>query len=70
MYFVQDSKKTYWENNKEHYNNDFYSVLKVESNQIEDKNAIEYINDVVLGIDKNEEEILETINNLWSLKEL
>ena len=35
MYFVQDSKKTYWENNKEHYNNDFYSVLKVENNQIE-----------------------------------
>ena len=35
MYFVQDSKKTYWENNKECYNNDFYSVLKVESNQIE-----------------------------------
>ena len=36
MYFVQDSKKTYWENNKEHYNNDFYSVLKIENNQIEE----------------------------------
>ena len=35
MYFVQDSKKTYWENNKENYNNDFYSVLKVENNEIE-----------------------------------
>ena len=35
MYFVQDSKKTYWENNKEKYNNDFYSVLKVENNEIE-----------------------------------
>ena len=35
MYFVQDSKKTYWENNKANYNNDFYSVLKVENNKIE-----------------------------------
>ena len=36
MYFVQDSKKTYWSNNEEHYNNDVYSVLKVENNQIEE----------------------------------
>lgn len=44
-------------------NNDVKEQLELylESNQIEDKNAIEYINDVVLGIDKNEEEILETI---------
>ena len=35
MYFVQDSKKTYWENNEEHYDNDFYSVLKAENNKIE-----------------------------------
>lgn len=34
MYFVQDSKKAYWSNNEEHYNNDVYSVLKVENNQI------------------------------------
>lgn len=36
MYFVQDSKKTYWSKNKQHYNNDVYSVLKVENNQIEE----------------------------------
>lgn len=36
MYFVQDSKKTYWSNNEEHYNNGVYSVLKVENNQIEE----------------------------------
>jgi len=36
MYFVQDSKKTYWSNNEEHYNNNVYSVLKVENNQIEE----------------------------------
>ena len=36
MYFVQDSKKTYWSNNKENYNNNVYSVLKVENNQIEE----------------------------------
>lgn len=35
MYFVQDNKTKYWKNNEEHYNNDFYSVLKVENNQIE-----------------------------------
>ena len=35
MYFVQDDKKAYWKNNEEHYNNDFYSVLKVENNKIE-----------------------------------
>lgn len=36
MYFVQDNKKTYWLNNKENYNNNVYSVLKVENNQIEE----------------------------------
>lgn len=36
MYFVQDSKKTYWSNNKEQYNDNVYSVLKVENNQIEE----------------------------------
>lgn len=36
MYFVQDSKKTYWSNNEEHYNNNVFSVLKVENNQIEE----------------------------------
>lgn len=36
MYFVQDSKKTYWSNNKEQYNDNVYSVLKVENNKIEE----------------------------------
>lgn len=36
MYFVQDCKKTYWENNEQHYDNNIYSVLKVENNQIEE----------------------------------
>lgn len=35
MYFVQDSKKTYWSNNVEHYDNTVYSVLKIQNNQIE-----------------------------------
>ena len=35
MYFVQDSKKTYWKNNERQYDNSVYSVLKVENNQIE-----------------------------------
>lgn len=36
MYFVKDSKKTYWSNNEEHYNNNVYTVLKVENNKIEE----------------------------------
>jgi len=36
MYFVQDSKKTYWSNNEEYYNNNVYSVLKIENNQVEE----------------------------------
>lgn len=36
MYFVKDSKKVYWSNNKEQYNNEVYSVLKVENNKIEE----------------------------------
>jgi len=36
MYFVKDSQKTYWSNNQKHYNNNVYTVLKVENNQIEE----------------------------------
>lgn len=36
MYFIRDDKTRYWLNNEEHYNNDFYSVLKVENNQIKE----------------------------------
>lgn len=36
MYFVKDSKKAYWLNNKEHYNYDVYAVLKVENAKIEE----------------------------------
>ena len=35
MYFVHDNKKVYWSNNEEHYNNDVYSVLKIENDQIQ-----------------------------------
>lgn len=34
-YFIKDNKKTYWLDNKKHYNNEFYEVLKVENNKIE-----------------------------------
>lgn len=34
MYFIKDNKKTYWSNNKEHSNYDFYTVLKVENSDI------------------------------------
>ena len=36
MYFIKDNKKTYWLNNKENYNNDVYTVLRVENNKIEE----------------------------------
>ena len=35
--------------------------LYIESNEIVDRNAIEYIKDAVLGIEKNKDEILEKI---------
>lgn len=37
--------------------------LYIENNHIEDKNAIQYINDCLYGIQKNEEEIKKTIEN-------
>lgn len=36
MYFVKDSKKTYWLKNERHQNNDVYSVLKVQNSKIEE----------------------------------
>lgn len=36
MYFVKDNKKIYWSNNKEHCNNNVYTVLKVENDGIEE----------------------------------
>lgn len=36
MYFVKDSKKIYWSNNQKHYNNNVYTILKVQNNQIEE----------------------------------
>lgn len=36
MYFIKDNKKTYWLNNKKHYNNEVYAVLKVENDKIEE----------------------------------
>ena len=35
--------------------------LYIESNEITDKNAIEYIKDAIFGIEKNKEEILSSI---------
>ena len=37
--------------------------LYIESNNITDKNAIEYIKDSVLGINKNEKDIMQKIRN-------
>lgn len=36
MYFAEDNKKTYWENNKEKYDNSVWTVLKAENNKIEE----------------------------------
>ncbi len=37
--------------------------LYIESNEITDKNAIEYIKDAIFGIEKNKEEIISSIEN-------
>ena len=45
--------------------------LFLEANEVEDKNAIEYINDVIKGIEKNKNEILVLIEkNLISRQQL
>ena len=37
------------------------TLLFIESNEITDKNAIEYIKDTIIGIDKNKDEIVSLI---------
>ena len=78
MYFVQDSKKTYWSNNKKNYNNNVYSVLKVENNQIEEieinkkdmpsnigvNDVFTINNDKYVINDKATEELQEEIKNM------
>ena len=48
--------------------------LFLEANEVQDKNAIEYINDVIKGIESNKKEILELIEkNLksdWKLERI
>lgn len=58
MYFVQDSKKIYWSNNEKHYNNNVYSVLKVEKNQIEE-----------IEISKKDMPKEIGLNNVYTIKE-
>lgn len=36
MYFVKDNKRTYWKNNEKYYDNNVYTVLKVENDKIEE----------------------------------
>lgn len=36
IYFVKDSKKTYWLNNKKHYNYDVYTVIKAQNKKIQE----------------------------------
>lgn len=52
MYFVQDSKKTYWSNNEQHYNNNVYSVLNIQNNKIEEIEISK--NDMPQNIDVND----------------
>lgn len=35
LYFVKDNKKIYWLNNERHFDNDVYTVLKVQNSKIE-----------------------------------
>ena len=36
LYFVKDSKKTYWENNQRKYNEDVYTVFEVQNGEIQE----------------------------------
>jgi len=36
MYFAKDNKKIYWLNNQRHYNNEVYTILKVQNNKIQE----------------------------------
>lgn len=36
IYFVKDSKKTYWLNNEKYYDNEVYKVLKIQNNKIQE----------------------------------
>lgn len=57
MYFVEDSKKTYWLKNEEYYNDNVYSVLKVENNQTEE-----------IEISKNDIPNEIGVNNVYTIK--
>ena len=51
MYFVKDSKNTYWLNNKRHYNNDVYTVLKVKnSNYVIDNLATKELQEEIANM--------------------
>lgn len=65
MYFVKDSKKTYWSNNKKHYNNDVFVVMKVENNKIEEIEISK--NNMPQNIGVNDVFIIE--NNKYVLEE-
>ncbi len=58
MYFVQDSKKKYWSNNEKHYNNNVYSVLKIENNQIKE-----------IEINKNKMPMQIEVNDIFVIKD-
>lgn len=58
MYFFQDSKKTYWSNNEKHYNNNVYSVLKIENNQIKE-----------IEINKNKMPMQIEVNDIFVIKD-
>lgn len=57
MYFAEDNKKTYWENNKEKYDNNVWTVLKVENNKIDE-----------INIDKNNMPKDVQVNDVFTIK--
>lgn len=57
MYFVKDSKKFYWKNNKKEIDEDSYSVLKVQDGRVEE-----------IGINKNEMPAGIGVNQIFNLK--
>lgn len=57
MFFVKDSRKSYWSNNKKHFNNDVYTVLEITNRKIEE-----------LEIDKKDMPLNINVNDVLKLE--
>ena len=59
---------------QEEYNIEEQITLYLQNNEIEDKNAVDYINDVILGISQNEDDIKnmirDSLDSKWTIERI